>query len=404
VHYRPIQPRLDRDVTPAASSGLVAHGVIVRALSTNDVAGVDPATSLPTIDLSSHEPERNFRDTVFPASLVNLTRTRDRQWLVLNGGQYRPADPPGQTGIERLVLSASVEVAYSASSDFSPPGIELVGSTLNGSTATIVVETSEPVRRVAAMFNDTISWRFVELANVAGTNRWTANVTATHAIEVAAMAQDAAGNVGHSTNKGFNFTSVADTGGPEILIETPGELQAFTIGSAPKASYACSDPAGVASCVGPVPNGGTIDTSRLGTFAFTVNATDSGGRTSSDTHQYVVRYGFSGFLAPVDAPPTLNAATAGRTYPVKWELRNGSGATVGSLASVRKITVSKIECSSRPEEALPSTDAVSVSELTFTGGQFIYTWKTEKAWAGSCRRLTIELDDGTKPYADFSFR
>ena len=56
--------------------GQTAHGVIIKALSTNDVAGVDPVTSLPTIDLTSHEPERNFRDTVFPASLVNLTRAR----------------------------------------------------------------------------------------------------------------------------------------------------------------------------------------------------------------------------------------------------------------------------------------------------------------------------------------
>ena len=35
------------------------------------------------------------------------------------------------------------------------------------------------------------------------------------------MAQDTAGNVGYSTNKGFNFLSVLDAGGPEILIDSP---------------------------------------------------------------------------------------------------------------------------------------------------------------------------------------
>ena len=100
VHYRPIQPRFDRDVTVP---GQTAHGVIIKALSTNDVTGVDPVTSLPTIDLTSHEPERNFRDTVFPASLVNLTRARglggiQRQSLVLTAGQYRRRRRPARPG------------------------------------------------------------------------------------------------------------------------------------------------------------------------------------------------------------------------------------------------------------------------------------------------------------------
>ena len=57
THYRPIQGRFDRDVTVP---GTVAHGVIVKSLATTDVNGVDPALALPTIDLSAHEPERNF--------------------------------------------------------------------------------------------------------------------------------------------------------------------------------------------------------------------------------------------------------------------------------------------------------------------------------------------------------
>jgi CSLREA domain-containing protein len=408
IHYRPIQPRLDRDVTVP---GQTAHGVIIKALATNDVGGVDPVTSLPTIDLSSHEPERNFRDTVFPASIVNLTRARgiggvQRQSLVLTAGQYRPATPPGATGIERLVLSAAFEVAYSSSPDFSPPGIKLVNSTFGGGVATIVVETTEPVKRVAAIVNDTVSWRFVELTNVAGTNRWTATVTAANAVEVGAMAQDTAGNVGYSFNKGFNFTSVADTDGPEITIDTPGELQIFTLGAEARASYACSDPLGVASCVGTVPNNGLLDTSSVGTKTFTVRATDTGGRVTTETRQYEVRYGFSGFRPPVDNPPTINIANAGRTIPVKWQLRTASGGFIRSTAVVKKITVSVIDCANRPSDPLPDTPASGGSGLTYdTGGeQFQFNWVTQRSWAGTCRRLTIELDDGTKPYADFSFR
>jgi hypothetical protein len=373
------------------------------------VGGVDPVTSLPTIDLTSHEPERNFRDTVFPASIVNLTRARtlggvQRQLLVLTAGQYRPATPPGPTGIERLVQSATFEVLYSTSTDFSPPGIRLVNSTFAAGVATIVVETTEPVRRVAAIVNDTASWRFVELANAPGTNRWTASVTSTVPVEVGAMAQDTAGNVGYSFNKGFNFTSIADNGGPEILIDSPGEGQIFTLGAEARASYACSDPAGVVSCVGTVPNNGLLDTSSVGTKEFTVRATDTGGRVTTVTRQYVIRYAFSGFRPPIDNPPTINVANAGRTIPVKWQLRNASGGSITSLAAVKKITVTVIDCANRPADVLPDQPAGSSSGLSHDGSQYQFNWVTQRSWAGSCRRLTVEFDDGAKPYADFSFR
>jgi hypothetical protein len=408
IHYRPIQPRLDRDVTVA---GQTAHGVIIKALSTFDTEGVDPVTSLPTIDLSSHEPERNFRDTVFPASIVNLTRARtpggvQRQSLVLTAGQYRPATPPGPTGIERIVQSATFDVLYSASSDFSPPGIRLVNSTFAAGVATIVVETTEPVRRVATIVNDKVSWKFVELANVAGTNRWTGTVGAANAVEVGAMAQDTAGNVGYSFNKGFNFTSVADAGGPDILIESPGEEQIFTLGAEARASYSCSDALGVVSCVGTVPNGGLLDTSSVGPKEFTVTATDTGGRVTTETRHYFVRYAFSGFRPPIDNPPTINVANAGRTIPVKWQLRTASGGFIRSLAAVKKITVTVIDCANRPADVLPDQPAGSTSGLTYdtAGEQFQFNWVTQRSWAGTCRRLTIELDDGAKPFADFSFR
>jgi extracellular elastinolytic metalloproteinase len=31
-------------------------------------------------------------------------------------------------------------------------------------------------------------------------------------------------------------------------------------------------------------------------------------------------------------------------------------------------------------------------------------WKTQKAWAGTCRQLIIRLDDGTDHIANFKFK
>ncbi len=36
-------------------------------------------------------------------------------------------------------------------------------------------------------------------------------------------------------------------------------------------------------------------------------------------------------------------------------------------------------------------------------GQYRYTWKTDKAWAGTCRQLVLTFTDGTTQTAMFKF-
>jgi hypothetical protein len=35
---------------------------------------------------------------------------------------------------------------------------------------------------------------------------------------------------------------------------------------------------------------------------------------------------------------------------------------------------------------------------------YLHTWKTERAWAGTCRRLDLLLTDGTHHQAGFKFK
>lgn len=46
------------------------------------------------------------------------------------------------------------------------------------------------------------------------------------------------------------------------------------------------------------------------------------------------------------------------------------------------------------------------STLTYDAlsDQYIYVWKTNKAWKGTCRMLILKLSDGSEHYAKFSFR
>lgn len=88
---------------------------------------------------------------------------------------------------------------------------------------------------------------------------------------------------------------------PTISIVSPAPAATFTLGQAATAAYSCTpqESAGLVECAGPVANGALLDTASLGQHAFTVNAEDSEGGTSSKTVKYTV-------LAPAPSPPSNN--------------------------------------------------------------------------------------------------
>jgi Ca2+-binding RTX toxin-like protein len=85
--------------------------------------------------------------------------------------------------------------------------------------------------------------------------------------------------------------SPPDTTAPSVAIPTPSDGATYTPNQAVNAKYSCKDEAGgsgVASCQGPVADGGAIDTGSTGSYDFTVTATDNAGNTTSVTHVYTV--------------------------------------------------------------------------------------------------------------------
>ena len=118
-------------------------------------------------------------------------------------------------------------------------------------------------------------------------------------------------------------------------------------------------------------------------------------------------YTFLGFFQPVENMPVLNIGKAGRTIPVKWQLKNASGAYVTSLSTVvnNPLQYRQINCdNSAPEDPLPA-DSSGSSGLRYdaTANQFIFTWQTSNSFAGKCYELLLDLSDGTQHVSRYKF-
>ena len=115
-------------------------------------------------------------------------------------------------------------------------------------------------------------------------------------------------------------------------------------------------------------------------------------------------YNFGGFMAPVDAAPALNVMTAGRAVPMQFSLGGDFGL---NILAARSPTSVPITCDTGAVLAeVETTTTAGSSSLTYDAakGRYTYVWKTEKAWANSCRMFQLKLNDGTSHTALFKYR
>jgi hypothetical protein len=123
---------------------------------------------------------------------------------------------------------------------------------------------------------------------------------------------------------------------------------------------------------------------------------------------FAISYVFHGFFQPVDNS-LWNGAQAGSAIPVKFDLNGNQGLSIFAAGYPKVVTVS-CPTASATVDAIEETVAASTSGLQYDSsanspiGQYIYVWKTDKAWAGTCRRLDVMLSDGTTHSAQFQFK
>ncbi len=118
----------------------------------------------------------------------------------------------------------------------------------------------------------------------------------------------------------------------------------------------------------------------------------------------VSRYTFTGFFQPVDNPPVVNVTKAGSAIPVKFSLGGNQGLDIfapGSPYSQQVTCDSGAPVDDIEQTVSPGQNTLSYDPVT---DQYTYVWKTDKAWSGTCRRLTVAFNDGTQQYANFKLK
>jgi len=202
------------------------------------------------------------------------------------------------------------------------------------------------------------------------------------------------------------FELESDTTAPTITITMPADQASYGLNQIVNADYACQEEvggSGLASCIGDVADDSLIATSTVNGHTFTVNAEDNAGNMATATNDYFVVYSFSDFFSPIDSEPTINKAKAGQTIAVKWRLTDFNGVPIDDPASFVSLTSGSTTCDSGDPTDAIETYAGS-SGLQYLGdGNWQFSWKTPKSYAGKCRVMTLDLADGATHTAQFMF-
>ncbi len=200
-----------------------------------------------------------------------------------------------------------------------------------------------------------------------------------------------------------NCTAVAPIGPfmvdralPTISVAYPSEGGTVIYRDRVTGDVRCDDVgSGVASCTI-----GSLDTSSVGTKSVQARAVDVAGNVVTTTVTYRVVYEWSGFYFPVVDPPQVNLGIAGLSYPIAFNLFDGSGRRVRDRTAIVSIQSVTRNCAT-PTYGPP----VELSGSGANGGLtdavlfWLYIWKTPRK--SGCYQLRVNLNDGTTHVADF---
>jgi hypothetical protein len=175
---------------------------------------------------------------------------------------------------------------------------------------------------------------------------------------------------GHCAGAGPVTGNRVDKKAPSVTVSSPAATR-YLLNQAVNADYSCADGgSGLATCAGPVPTGSPVDTSSVGTRAFTVNATDRVANPAQESVTYSVGYRVCLLYDP------NRARNAGSTVPVQVQVCDAAGANVSSSALV-PVAVGVVDVATGAPAPLQSPgNSQPGNRFTFDGSSYSFNLDT----------------------------
>ncbi len=198
--------------------------------------------------------------------------------------------------------------------------------------------------------------------------------------------------------------------GFEALSASTGHLAILGVGESGQKGIYLASILSKLIAVGDTLGGKTVADLRLGRFALDGNTLSFAARFTDGSEGIyaadvaLLRFAFEGFYAPVVNAPTVNRVQAGQAIPVKFSLGGDQGLEIFAAGFP---TVTPLACgtSARLDQIEPTVTAgASRLEYDPATDRYTYVWKTQKAWANTCRQLALKFKDNSIYRADFRFR
>lgn len=196
-----------------------------------------------------------------------------------------------------------------------------------------------------------------------------------------------------------------DKTAPEVIITTPVEGAQYLLNARILASWLATDTlSGMASAVGTVPSGSTVNTTSVGSKSFSVVAMDKAGNKMEVPLTYNVRYSYGGILPPINQDGS-SIFKLGRVAPVKFQLKDDVGNYIST--AVARIYLNKISNNVMGNqieaESVGQANTDNLFRYSSTDNQYIFNLGTSNLSEGSWQ-IKIVLDDGSSKYTTVSFK
>lgn len=159
---------------------------------------------------------------------------------------------------------------------------------------------------------------------------------------------------------------------PTVTVTTPAAgTPAYLLNEAVTANYGCVDGgSGVDECAGPVASGAAVDTTAVGTHAFTVTGSDNVGHVVNVAHPYNVTFKICVFY------DQTKAHQAGSTVPVKIAVCDVNDVNVSLPSIVLTATGVTLLSTNAPGPLEDAGDANPDNDFRFVQNAYVFNLKT----------------------------